>query len=169
MNLNSTPAPPELPTILDSFDDLCMSYVGRVLPMGSTPSSSVSDILASYLSCGVSTLKGLSHSTPEQIVYKILRERAPTDYKKIREAFVVFSDTSKGPGNRLYAYIKEKNLGNIVEFGPRKNPNTGNLIKLWVWEPPHASLDVEDRMMPIWSKDSRDKTDTRFSAAGREA
>src|SRR6202007_2960824 len=85
-------------------------------------------------------------------VHKVLKERHKNDKKKIREAFVMFSDTDNGAsygGNSLCRYIRENNLGEIIEMGPRMNPNTGNQIKVWVWAPPHESLEPRNRAMPV--------------------
>lgn len=137
--------PPESPRIYDCFDNLL-----ETLPsIGLNMKQGVSD---SYISCGVSLIFGLQESTPEQIVNKILKERLITDRKLIREAFVVFSDTVYGRGPILYKYIQDNNLGDIIQMGPRKNPNTGNRIMLWVWAPPHLSLEPRDKNMPIHGK-----------------
>lgn len=142
------PPPSSTPTIYDSYDCLVGAFADVRLPRNKE-----TDVLGSYISCGISMLSGLSSSPPRQIVNKILTQRATGDRKKIKEAFVLFSDTahSKG-GNDLYRYIVENEIGNIMEFGPRKNPNTGNMIKLWVWAPPHESLEVDDRFMPVYGK-----------------
>lgn len=114
----------------------------------------------SMMSCGVTMLSGLGETSPSAVVDKVLRERAITDYKRIREAFVLFSDIAEGDrermcgGSALYRFIKsdESRFGAITEFGPLMNPNTGNIIKMWVWTPKHKSLHPEDRMMPIHGK-----------------
>jgi hypothetical protein len=141
---NPTTPPPFRPQVYDTADyfaSLVANYDNRPI------------VGNSYVSCGVTMLAGLHNSSPSQIVDKVLKERNPTDVKKIREAFVMFSDTDNGAlmgGNALYSYIRENNLGNIVEFGPRMNPNTGNMIKLWIWEPPHKSLDPKHRNMDVY-------------------
>lgn len=138
-------APPSSPRIYDTLDSFAVEHG---LEMNSV-------VNATYGSCGVSILSGLNSTHPKDVVNKILKERAPTDRKFIREAFVMFSDTdnrgTKG-GNALCAYIKDNKLGNIVEFGPRMNPNTGNMIKLWIWTPPHESLHPEYKQMPVYGK-----------------
>lgn len=137
-------APPRFPEVYDTAD-----YWASKLKGGKPI------INGCYISCGVTMLLGLTEATPKQVVDKVLKERADTDAKTIREAFVMFSDidySSRKGGNAIYKYIKEKGLGNIVEFGPRMNPNTGNMIKMWVWEPPHHSLRPENRRMPVHAK-----------------
>lgn len=155
MNLNPpafTPEPPEYPSVSDSLD----AFVGAINEHLTSTARNVlqeaSSVTGSYGSCGITVLSGLQRS-PEDIVNKILKERAPSDSKKIREAFVMFSDIASSPGGaKLYNYIKEKNLGNIMQFGPRMNPNSGNMICLWIWEPPHASLSPKHKYMPVYGK-----------------
>lgn len=112
-----------------------------------------------WASCGVSVLSGLA-TDPAIVVNQILKERQCAD-RHIKEAFVVFSDVDyperrkqKGDtppntavgGQRLADYIRDKGLGKIMESSTRTNPNTGNPIKLWVWEPPHE--DIKQKYMP---------------------
>lgn len=142
--------PPEYPQMYDTWDNYAMNHGGALDVQNS-------NTLDSFMSCGVTMLSGLRYSTPEEIVNKVLKERSVHDKKKIREAFVIFSDTdytsAEGRGgNFLYKYIVENKLGKIMEFGPRMNPNTGNQIKVWVWEPPHKSLITNDRAMPVFGK-----------------
>jgi hypothetical protein len=146
MSLTQSP-PPQLPHLYDTFDE----FYGAIAH--GSAKNDPNNIFGTYYSCGVSVLSGLSVSSPEQMVNKVLKERAITDTKKIREAFVVFSDVAEGHGgNSLCRYIKDNKLGDIVEFGPRMNPNTGNMIKMWVWSPPHESLHPSNRFMPVHGK-----------------
>lgn len=111
----------------------------------------------SSISCGISTLLGLQVD-PKGIVEKILVERSAQD-KRIREAFVIFSDKEgrsldgsvlRLGGDALCQYIRDNNLGDILEMGPRTNPNTGNLIKIWVWAPLHEDLSPKNKYMPVY-------------------
>lgn len=154
MVLNTPPT--SKPAIYDTFDGF-IAAAQRHFPGIANPnnpySNVVGNVYSSYVSCGVSMLSGINGSTPEQIVNKVLKERSVNDYKKIREAFVVFSDTDNAAGgNELCRYIKDNKLGAILEMGPRMNPNTGNMIKIWVWAPPHISLSPADSAMPIYGK-----------------
>lgn len=169
--------PPEYPQIYDTFQNFISSWTGRTV----TYEMVSGDVYSAYISCGVSLLSGVQIS-PQSIVDKILKERNNMDQKKIKEAFVIFSDIVRTEGcfggEALYKYIKDKDLGQISEFGPRMNPNTGNMIKLWVWCPPHASLEPKDKFMPVHGKIlklnnkgilSIYEDDPRFKARTREA
>lgn len=41
----------------------------------------------------------------------------------------------KGPGVELAEYLTKQNIGTVHAIGPRRNPNSGNQIMLWVFEP----------------------------------
>jgi len=145
-----TPEPVRSPGIYDTLD----AFID-VMDLSGTVEFKSANICASYASCGISILSGVTRSLPKDIVYKVLHERSRHDKKTIREAFVMFSDTdhdgNRG-GNALAAYIRENQLGDIVEAGPRMNPNSGNQIKMWIWSPPHKSLHPHDRYMPVYGK-----------------
>jgi hypothetical protein len=98
------------------------------------------------VSCGVTAAYSLSYCSPEEFVERVLKTRKPFD-KTIKEAFVIFSDVdysamplyrgSMSMGQRIAAYLKDKNLGYVVETPAEKNPNSGNMIRVWIWHPPH--------------------------------
>lgn len=47
---------------------------------------------------------------------------------------VVFSDTKRSSkGSSLASYIKRKGLGSVVATSYKKNPNSGNSLKAWLW------------------------------------
>jgi hypothetical protein len=134
--------PPDRPVLFDTWDNYS-THAGIV---------NNSNIEWSYGSCGVTILSGINVTEPALIVSKVLTERHKNDRKRIREAFVMFSDKDHSGilgGNALCKYIQETKQGDIVEFGPRMNPNTGNMIKLWIWTPPHESLLPKDRWVPV--------------------
>jgi hypothetical protein len=152
MDLNKEP--PMYPTIYDSWDAYARSVQRQAMDGREGARDTATGIFGAYNSCGISQLAGLGESTSEEIVNKVLIKRASTDNKTIKEAFVTFSDTYRSQyGRDLCQYIRDNKLGNIAEFGPRMNPNTGNMIMLWVWEPPHVSLNPTDRYLPVYGKE----------------
>lgn len=40
---------------------------------------------------------------------------------------------SQHVGRQLAAFIRENNLGTLIESEPRFNPNSNNMIRVWVW------------------------------------
>jgi hypothetical protein len=60
------------------------------------------------------------------------------------KALLVFSDnTNSGPnggyGENFAKWLKENNMGDVVEVSSAVNPNTGNRIKLWSWSLPNSN------------------------------
>jgi hypothetical protein len=46
----------------------------------------------------------------------------------------IFSDADIfGNGLNLANWIRERGLGMLTEHGPIKNPNSGNMIRFWMW------------------------------------
>lgn len=55
--------------------------------------------------------------------------------------FVIFTDINKRTyGSRLAAYIVEHKLGDVIETGQHKNPNSRNMVRVWVWTLDHRAL-----------------------------
>ncbi len=171
-NVDFGDAPSTDVAIYDHIDQIFSDLAGKVLP--TKPKSHIGGC---FFSCGISVLSGVSYTPPEEIVKKVLKVRHSYDSKKIKEAFVVFSDKCRrdsevSGGDILCKYIRDNKLGDILEMGPRMNPNSGNMIKIWVWAPPHESLYPRDRNMPVWGHNMKtDKygnisyvQDSRFSA-----
>lgn len=139
------------PNVFSMSSQNCSGVYGR----GSPPSTDADRLLDSFTSCGISQLWHLYATAPAEAVAKIMEQRSGAD-RTSREAFVQWSDIDKdingmqkeNGGHLLAAYIRANNLGALYEMGPRMNPNTGNYIKLWVWEPPHKSLHPKDKVMP---------------------
>ncbi len=49
--------------------------------------------------------------------------------------FVMFSDIVNRGGDRLYHFIIDNGLGVIHRTRDRRNPNTDNTIRVFVWQP----------------------------------
>lgn len=92
-------------------------------------------IYSSSISCGVSQAWDLSRQPVECI----------KDYVKNceqrKQAFIIFSDKaigkgdSYGSGPKLADYIRQNDLGEVLETPEQYNPNSRNMIKVWVWTP----------------------------------
>ena len=92
--------------------------------------------LRSQISCGVYQLYSLSDGAAAAV-------KSYKSYARSLEgkAFVIFSDSEyHGNGKALAKYIREKKLGRVAGSKPRVNPNTGRLIRVWVWAPDHEAL-----------------------------
>lgn len=92
-------------------------------------------------SCGITTAWGLDDN-PWDFVLRVLGARGSGD-RRSREAFILFSDLAgkSSRGSTIAAFIKERPwLGPLVETSAKTNPNSGNLIIAYLWEPDHGSL-----------------------------
>ena len=105
--------------------------------------------------CGVKEIDGImEHKNPENIIKHTIENIFDFyDSPKIQCAFITFSGVigkkrkSKNPkntiGNRLLKYIKQHNLGNVKASITKRNPNSNNLIKLYMWE-------IKSKNMKSW-------------------
>lgn len=79
------------------------------------------------ISCGVDFLSELYAST-------IHSELARNVHALQEQAFMIFSDAvENGNGKALASYITKNKLGTITATRGRRNPNSNNIIKVWVW------------------------------------
>src|SRR5882672_8752359 len=85
--------------------------------------------------CGVTEINNLSGFPKAEVALKEFI-RNPGNFDK---AFVLFSST--GPYGRAFKdLIQSKGFGSVVEVGPKRTPNTGNQLTLWVWSPDQAAI-----------------------------
>jgi hypothetical protein len=97
--------------------------------------------LRSSFCCGVRELHGISIiSDPRQAIgYTVAKTCRPDGFSRC--AFILFTAAggggveaaAKGYWHRLRHYIEEQKLGEIVEGPPRRNPNTGNWVIVYIW------------------------------------
>ncbi len=88
--------------------------------------------------CGLRELSSLDGGTNQDMVLKA----SNYIFGEMEDfAFFVFTDqVSEGNGTSLAKFIVENNLGRITKSRSKVNPNTGNTIKVWVWEIKHGNL-----------------------------
>lgn len=91
------------------------------------------DMTHSDISCGVAQLSELHRIKDARgLAASVLPNWA--DFCAI--PYVLFSDADVcGNGERVSDLIEKNELGLCHEFGPENNPNSGNAIRLWVWQP----------------------------------
>jgi len=59
-----------------------------------------------------------------------------------KAAFYIFSvpDYNLSIGQTLAKFITENKLGTVTKVGRQLNPNSGNKLTMWVWEPDQDAL-----------------------------
>lgn len=83
-------------------------------------------------------------------------------YEKLAElrfSHVVFSEAKDGSGNygeNFAAFIRRHRLGTVVASQRRRNPNSGNLLKFWVWT-------LNKRGLVRWANQNKVRGNTRYS------
>lgn len=81
--------------------------------------------------CGLKEIDWLS-TDPKLDVLEVCEERFDEGDKF---AFVLFTDISTSDyGRNLSSYISRRGLGRIVKTKSKKNHNSGNMLKVYVWE-----------------------------------
>lgn len=98
------------------------------------------DIREANISCGVTTFT-LLPVNPEGAFAKFYRDCVFGVFTEdLPCAFVMFSDVVQNRGEGLVAFIREHGLGTLSSPKARKNPNSGNRIKVWIWAPNFKAL-----------------------------
>ncbi len=120
------------------------------------------DINPSNISCGVYQLEDLDYECSEiisNVAQDIIdgeEEGWDTDEKKY--AFLVFSDSDRSKnGLELCKYIRDHKLGSCLQSRAKTNPNTDNLIRVWVWGVNRdAVLKSAGKKMPVYNDEEYD-------------
>lgn len=92
--------------------------------------------------CGVDELCGIHNSTPETVVGQVFNYYAgdnPHNLHTIKNQVVPFLFFAVPPdiyngGEMLYNYIKDHKLGKCYRTGAKRNPNSGNMLRAYLWE-----------------------------------
>ena len=81
--------------------------------------------------CGIIELEDICDMSSKESVFKVADSFFNEDYKS---AFIIFTDINKkNHGESLRAFIKKNKLGSVTKQRAKKNPNSGNMIHLFVW------------------------------------
>lgn len=85
--------------------------------------------------CGIRELYGISDKSPELILYSLGYYLAQNE--TVNGSHYLFSDNTGGHddhyGEILRDYILEQGLGTVVETPFTHNPNSGNMLKAFLW------------------------------------
>ncbi len=91
--------------------------------------------------CGIKEVDQIGHYRSDRRLLKDLglkffggRVGDNDYYTQNDSAFLLFSTIGKKTiGERTAALIQKEKLGTVSFVGKRKNPNSGNMLSMWVW------------------------------------
>ena len=94
------------------------------------------------ISCGVAEVVHLSLN-PKEVLKDVIHDYTFEAYDRERKsgwAFLTWSDIADptSPGQRFARLLRRLFPRSVTATEARRNPNTGNYIKVWVWSVPQA-------------------------------
>lgn len=97
----------------------------------------------SAVSCGLAQLVDLENECdPWKTLVNCFDYDIDTNEEEVG-AFVLYSDANvNSNGQELTDYIRRYKLGPVAETNLKYNPNSGNQIRAWIWEPNWEALDA---------------------------
>jgi hypothetical protein len=98
-----------------------------------------------YLSCcGVREITDLRHTTsPEDALhrFRVITFNAGETFRYALFTEAGLNEEGYAYGEEFAAFIRENKLGNVVETEGRYiNPNSGNILKCWLWTVNHPKV-----------------------------
>lgn len=93
--------------------------------------------ISPLLCCGVKELVGVSDATPAQFLWELKTEDEGCTSRNFVFTDITQHRKSSQIGGWAFAkFIRRKRLGTVLgPSKPGKNPNTRNLVCVWVWTP----------------------------------
>ena len=84
--------------------------------------------------CGLNEIHGVGYPPKDILLY--VGERFVEQEERV--PFYFFTDTREvgggSDGKNLASYITKHKLGRIVQSRYKRNPNSGNMLRVWIWE-----------------------------------
>ena len=106
----------------------------------------------SDISCGIRVITGLRES-PRQLLQQIYNTSTRPDGGAggiSKGAFFIYSDnTARRGGQNLTDFLVEKDLGTVYDTPARFNPNSGNDIVMWTFQPNWTAINRYVRNHPL--------------------
>ena len=82
--------------------------------------------------CGIRSLWDIQTEDPAEVIVEAWEE---IDNEGLSAPFIMFADnTENRSGHRLARYIKKHKLGSINRTRPALNPNSDNMLVIWLWK-----------------------------------
>lgn len=82
--------------------------------------------------CGIKELTGIQMASNMRELIRASKTHAA--------AFIVFSTVSGSNGGTFTTYIRKHKLGTVTKMRANKNPNSQNMLSMWVWRVDRAKL-----------------------------
>lgn len=80
--------------------------------------------------CGLREIDDLSLTKPATSMIQICYDF----FESMDSAFIVFTGVTKELyGRKFKKFILDNKLGTVIETESKRNPNSGNRIKTWIW------------------------------------
>ncbi len=84
--------------------------------------------------CGFKEIDGIEYANTPEETKQALKDVCRDFFDGEDAAFLFFTGVSKERyGQKFKALILKNKLGTIIETKAKRNPNSGNAIKAWVW------------------------------------
>lgn len=83
--------------------------------------------------CGIYELHSLNEKPVNAIA--VVLENINRDYPMI-----IFHDVVDSNGDKLCRFIRRHKLGKVQQSLTKQNPNTNNLIRMWIWYPDYDAI-----------------------------
>ncbi len=97
--------------------------------------------------CGIMEFNGVSRVDLQTLVDEALNAEYDGLEAGEEPAFLFFSDIAQNnkpgvanSGWKIARQITAKKLGAVKVIGTKKNPNSGNMLTMWVWTPDWAKV-----------------------------
>lgn len=92
--------------------------------------------------CGVLELSYIEDETSHDAVYEVADRRFDGDYD-YDSAFIIFTSINDETyGQELREYITKHELGTVTKQRAKENPNTNNMIHLYIWAVNNEKLEA---------------------------
>lgn len=95
--------------------------------------------------CAVDEISGITGKTPDSVLRKVCQNYFEDEDKC---AFYLFTDIDKNDYKNAIAlkkFIETNKLGRVTVSRAKKNPNSGNMVKIYVWE-------ISQRVLKVFNK-----------------
>lgn len=108
--------------------------------------------------CGLNEIYDVGDNSPERNLSDVGERFVES---KGYVPFYIFTDIADSNGGKnLAKYIKKHKLGRIIHSKAKRNPNSGNMLTVWVWETNKKNfIKWYNKVRPSWAKEALEDYD----------